>query len=211
MELTILANETLKQEILRKGLGMGIVVNWMNEITQLKDHTSSDLYIDMDFETTDKDLRISSLISTGKPVIINAVSTTLSSIGKPRHFIRINGWPGFISREIVEIAAAEPHHAEKIFQSLGWKYIITPDIIGFYTARVIAAIINEAYYTFDDSVSSKEEIDIAMKLGTNYPYGPFEWARLIGIEKIRSLLYTLSKEDARYTLAPSLLKEPDPS
>ena len=55
---------------------------------------------------------------------------------------------------------------------------------GFITARVIAMIINEAFFALQENVSSKEEIDTAMRLGTNYPYGPFEWTKLIGIDKI---------------------------
>src|ERR1700710_2457559 len=47
--------------------------------------------------------------------------------------------------------------------------------------RVVAMIINEAYYALDAGVSSKESIDLAMKLGTGYPYGPFEWADRIGL------------------------------
>jgi 3-hydroxyacyl-CoA dehydrogenase len=44
-------------------------------------------------------------------------------------------------------------------------------------------IINEAYFALEDNVSTKAETDIAMKLGTNYPYGPFEWGQLIGLKK----------------------------
>jgi 3-hydroxybutyryl-CoA dehydrogenase len=46
-----------------------------------------------------------------------------------------------------------------------------------------------------------------MKRGTNYPYGPFEWSRLIGLKNIYELLVTLSGENKRYTPAPLLEKE----
>lgn len=210
MQITILANETLKQEILQKGFGADVHVNWISDPQHFNDHTNSDLFIDMDFEGADTETRVSVLRSLGKPAIINAVSTTLASIGNPPGFIRINGWPGFVAREIVEISAAGSDNANGILQSIGWKFVATPDIPGFYTARVIAAIINEAYHTLGDGVSSKEEIDIAMKLGTNYPHGPFEWAGMIGIKNIHRLLDTLSKEDPRYTIAPSLVKEMNP-
>ena len=52
-----------------------------------------------------------------------------------------------------------------------------PDIPGFISARVVSMIINEAYFALEEEVSSKEEIDTAMKLGTNYPYGPFDGVR----------------------------------
>jgi 3-hydroxybutyryl-CoA dehydrogenase len=81
-----------------------------------------------------------------------------------------------------------------------------PDIPGFVTARVISAIINEAYFALEEKVSSREEIDIAMKTGTNYPYGPFEWADKIGLKNVYALLDVLSRDEAGYTPA-SLLKE----
>ena len=41
-------------------------------------------------------------------------------------------------------------------------------------------IINEAFLALQEGVSTKEEINTAMKLGTNYPLGPFEWVEKIG-------------------------------
>ncbi|MFX8832908.1 3-hydroxyacyl-CoA dehydrogenase family protein, partial [Acinetobacter baumannii] len=74
-------------------------------------------------------------------------------------------------------------------------------------ARVVAMIINEAYFGWGEGISSKADIDIAMKLGTNYPYGPFEWGYKIGVQKILELLQVLSKTDDRYTPAKALIEE----
>jgi len=68
-------------------------------------------------------------------------------------------------------------------------------------------IINEAYYALGEEVSSKAEIDTAMKLGTNYPLGPFEWGAKIGLHNIYRLLKLLSVEDDRYIVAPYLEQE----
>jgi len=46
-----------------------------------------------------------------------------------------------------------------------------------------------------------------MKLGTGYPYGPFEWANLIGIEKLKQLLERLAEENPIYQLSQSLRLE----
>jgi 3-hydroxybutyryl-CoA dehydrogenase len=75
------------------------------------------------------------------------------------------------------------------------------------TPRITAMIINEAWFTFGDGISSKEEIDIAMKLGTNYPFGPFEWGEKIGIKDVVHLLTELKRTGERYVIAPALLKE----
>jgi 3-hydroxybutyryl-CoA dehydrogenase len=59
---------------------------------------------------------------------------------------------------------------------------------------VISTIINEALIALMEGVSTREEIDTAMKLGTNYPYGPFEWAEKIGMERVDSLLAQLREK-----------------
>lgn len=73
--------------------------------------------------------------------------------------------------------------------------------------RIISMIVNEAYFALGDGISTKEEIDTAMKLGTNYPYGPFEWSQKIGLKKIYALLQNLGREKERYAAAPLLKYE----
>ncbi len=68
-------------------------------------------------------------------------------------------------------------------------------------------IINEAYFALQDEVSSKDEIDTAMKLGTNYPHGPFEWSKKIGLKNIYGLLSKLVETNNRYEPAGLLKKE----
>ena len=43
-----------------------------------------------------------------------------------------------------------------------------------------------------------------MKLGTNYPFGPFEWMDRIGRDKIYALLLKLSRHQSRYLPAAYL-------
>jgi 3-hydroxybutyryl-CoA dehydrogenase len=82
-----------------------------------------------------------------------------------------------------------------------------PDIAGMFTPRTISMIVNEGYFALQEEISSKKEIDIAMRLGTNYPYGPFEWSEKIGLKKIYNLLEQLAHTDKRYVPAPLLVKE----
>jgi len=142
-----------------------------------------------------------------RPVFINAVTDTLSVIGQP--FIRINAWPTFLERNIMEVAAlpGEEKTAEKIFDKLGWKYQLVPDITGMISGRITGAIINEAYYTLGAKVSTKAEIDIAMKLGTHYPFGPFEWSEKIGLKNVYEMLLQLSKENSLYEVSTLLTDE----
>jgi 3-hydroxybutyryl-CoA dehydrogenase len=68
-------------------------------------------------------------------------------------------------------------------------------------------IINEAWFALEEGISTKEEIDTAMKLGTNYPYGPFEWGNRIGLKNIYALLDKLNKTNDRYRPAELMKKQ----
>ena len=203
MTLAVLANETLKQEILSKGVPENVTIIWADSLRSLLVFDADaymDLQFEQDVERTEKLRRLSS-----KPVVVNAVAYTTKDIGS--QFIRINAWPGMLKRPIVEVAAGNKEqeaNAESLFNSLQWKYQLVPDVPGFITARILAMIINEAYHTWGAGVSSKEDIDIAMKLGTNYPMGPFEWAKMIGESQVAELLHELSRTDKRYLPAESL-------
>ncbi len=145
--------------------------------------------------------------SFAKPVFINAVTTTLKEINAPANVLRINGWPGFLQRAAWEIAGEVDDKASAVLKQLNKAIMPVADEPGLVSARIIAMIINEAWFAVGDEVSSKAEIDTAMKLGTNYPFGPFEWATAIGAGNILELLSKLTVTDKRYQPAPLLVKE----
>jgi 3-hydroxybutyryl-CoA dehydrogenase len=147
------------------------------------------------------------LNSLTKPVIINSVAHTLSQLNLSTNIFRINGWATFLNRPAWEIVGASNEAIEAIFKVLNIKINFVKDEPGFISARVIAMIINEAYFALEDDVSSKVEVDTAMKLGTNYPFGPFEWASMIGTENIVTLLQQLYLTDSRYKPSQLLITE----
>ena len=139
--------------------------------------------------------------------MVNAVTKTIAEIGQP--FIRINGWPGMLERAVHELVvpdAAVAARVAQLYEKAGCSFRRAPDIPGMITARILAVLINEAWYTWQDGVSSKEEIDTAMRLGTNYPLGPFEWGERIGLDRVVELLEVMSRSDPRYIPAESLKK-----
>lgn len=69
--------------------------------------------------------------------------------------------------------------------------------------RVILAIVNEAYRAAGDGVASPDDIDRAMQLGANHPFGPIAWAARTGIHEVVVMLDALSDEDAD-TFRPAL-------
>jgi 3-hydroxybutyryl-CoA dehydrogenase len=73
--------------------------------------------------------------------------------------------------------------------------------------RVISCIINEAYLALSEGVATAEDIDRAMKLGANYPRGPFEWANEIGPNQILQTLDSLRTTHGEAYLAAPTLRE----
>jgi 3-hydroxybutyryl-CoA dehydrogenase len=168
-------------------------------------YPGADVYIDLDFVNEPGRIDILNRLLPGL-VLVNAVVSTLEEIGSP--FVRINGWPGFLERSIHEVVVSNDTAflLAGVYEKLGRQYRVVPDTPGMISGRILATIINEAYYTWEEEVSTKEEIDIAMKLGTNYPLGPFEWGGRIGLAKVAGLLTVLSRKNGRYTPSNSLLK-----
>ena len=202
MRLSVLADEALKAEFLQKNIPPSIEISWVATLEELVS-TPADAYFDLLFvnEPSRIDILKKALPSC---IYINAVTDTLAEIDQP--FIRINAWPGFLNRSVLEIVSDEATGIT-ILDTLGWNYKIVPDVPGMIAPRVIAMIVNEAYFALGEEVSTKPEIDTAMKLGTNYPLGPFEWSKKIGLEKIATLLTILSKTDERYIPANALLND----
>ena len=142
-----------------------------------------------------------------KPVVINAVAETLQSLQLPVNVTRINAWPGFLERSSWEIAGHISNGLQTIMAAINKQIISVKDEPGLVAARTIAMLINEAYFALGEGVGTKAAIDIAMQLGTNYPYGLFAWADKIGLQNIYSLLLVLQQQDNCYKPAPLLQQE----
>jgi 3-hydroxybutyryl-CoA dehydrogenase len=167
-----------------------------------------DLTIDLDFEEHTERKEI--YTSFTKPVLIGSVLYTLEELGLQNSCVaRFNHWPFFISRNCIEFFCSPANEKifTTIFHQINTAYYKTDDVAGFVSARVIANMINEAFFAEGEQVSSKQEIDTAMKLGTNYPYGPFEWSKQIGLKNICKLLQKIAIADERYQPSANLLKE----
>ena len=120
------------------------------------------------------------------------------------NIIRYNDWPGCIEQEGLEVTNNISEEGKSAIGDLGKKPILVPNVDGFISQRIISLIINEAYFTEADGVSTEEDIDTAMMLGTNYPYGPIEWSKLIGIEKIYALLNKMTESNKKYSPCDAL-------
>ena len=201
MQLLVRASDAQFEILLKKGVPDGCsLMRYNNQKAQL----TADGYMDLLFNGEESSFSSIQL----KPVFVNALHYLNNQL--PENYIRMNAWNGFLENEFLEIAINNTPYYQKgliVLDALKWNYQQTPDLTGMIAPRIIAMIINEAYFALGDGISTKENMDIAMKLGTNYPYGPFEWATLIGLQQIADLITVLGKQDNRYQLAPLIEKE----
>ena len=157
------------------------------------------------------------LLNEGQIVIGAAVLTTLSAMSgiwgdlQSCVLIGMNAFPTFIDRPKLELSLLNKSDLmalESTMKVLGLEYELVADEIGMVTPRIVCMIINEACFVLGEGTADVEAVDQAMKLGTNYPKGPFEWADAIGIENVYNLLETLLAVtgDGKYKIAPRLRK-----
>ena len=146
-------------------------------------------------------------VKTGKPLLLGSLLHRLSENEFPAQAVRFCGWENFLPHTTWEVAGEIDEPTAAVFTALERATVKSPDNIGLIAPRVLAMIINEAFYALGENVASKADIDTAMKLGTNYPEGPFAWCELIGGAHIKALLESLAAEDELYAPAPELIKQ----
>ena len=126
----------------------------------------------------------------------------------------MNALPTFIDRPKLEISMldrADHMVLEATMKTLGLDYELIEDQVGMVTPRVVCMIINEAAFVLGEGTATVAAVDQAMKLGTNYPMGPFEWCDKIGVWNVVDVIEALhaASGDGKYKLAPALRRHRD--
>jgi 3-hydroxybutyryl-CoA dehydrogenase len=213
MHISIVGNEDQRRGIEAK-FGSGHAYHFSSK-AGVDFHAGTE--IAFDFTLTDFPQSLDFYNDLHVPVFADASFMSLkkiaSAISQP---LRTNlfgfcGLPTLISRSVFEIAVYQKEDeaiARRFCEKLRTPFALVNDQAGLITARVIAMIINEAYFTNEEGTASKEDIDLAMKLGTNYPFGPFEWCEKIGSRNIVRLLNAAADEsgDDRYKVCKKLIE-----
>ena len=91
-------------------------------------------------------------------------------------------------------------------QACGWQPQEMLDTPGLWAARTVCMLINEAADAVHQGVCDEGGADLAMKLGTNWPVGPFEWLGLLGVDYTAAVLDNLhaGTRNERYRVSPLL-------
>jgi 3-hydroxybutyryl-CoA dehydrogenase len=150
------------------------------------------------------------------PIIVNTSTLSISELAHGlRHPGRILGmhflYPVTTTRVVEVVKGQETSEdafetARRFARVLGKVPIEEFESPGFVTTRVIMPLVNEAMHVVLEGVASSAEVDLAIKLGFEFRFGPLEWADRIGLHKILSWLNYLFHEtnDTKFRPCPLL-------
>lgn len=199
-----------------------IIIKKIKVTTRLGDIAPADFVIESVVEDERVKLNLfRQLEEICRPQVILATNTSSVSIAKlagvtkrPEKVIGMHFMYPPVQMKLVEIVRGLVT-SEETFQTvkqlainLGKTPIESKDLPCFVTSRVIQTMINEAIYCLYEGVSTKEDIDTALKLGMNHPMGPLELADFIGLDVVLSMQQSMYEgfKDAKYRPCPLLIK-----
>ncbi len=95
--------------------------------------------------------------------------------------------------------------ARELSLKLGKEPVEVKETAGFVVNRILVPMMNEAFNLLMEGAATAEDIDKAMKLGTNMPMGPFELADFTGIDVGLAVMEVLYRETGDPKFRPSPL------
>lgn len=81
----------------------------------------------------------------------------------------------------------------RTLQDRGRSAVRLPDWPGLVVMRTVAMVVNEAFEAVLQGVATEEGVGAAMMYGVNYPKGPFDWARQIGLDRMLAVIDNLNR------------------
>lgn len=188
--------------------------------TKFEDLEDTDLVIEAVFEDLNvKKETFKKLDATTRPDIMLATNTSSLPIieiavitKRPDKVIGMHFFNPVPLMKLVEIIKSLATSEETVqfaydfAMALGKEPVIAKDVPGFIVNRVLMPMLNEAVFALEEGVATPEDIDKAMKLGTNQPIGPLALIDLIGLDVTLDVIDVLYREfkDPKFRAAPLL-------
>ena len=140
------------------------------------------------------------------------VAEQSSWLANPRRLVGIGALPSFLDGSLIEMVVTRAASKDIVEKAKGFaelldkEAVFVQDSVGLVMPRIVCMLANEAYFAMADGVAMADDIDTAMKLGTNYPGGPVEWSEKIGIKQVHAVLSAMHAHfgEERYRVAPAL-------
>jgi len=154
-----------------------------------------------------KDEAIIATNTSTLPVIEMAMETHRPELVVGVHFF--NPAPMMALVEIIKsLVSSDKTVAEvKAFaESCGKSPVVVEDRAGFIVNALLFPYLNNAVRMLENGTASREDIDVAMKGGCNFPMGPFALLDLVGLDTSVAILDALYDEfrDPNFSPAPAL-------
>lgn len=145
------------------------------------------------------------------------ITRLASATKRPDRFIGMHFMNPVPIMNLVEIIRghATSHQTYEVTKSLCDQMnkitVCSQDYPGFIVNRILMPMINEAFYALMEGISTAEDIDNGMKLGTNQPMGPLALADFIGLDTCLAIMNVLHQGlgDSKYRACPLLKKYVD--
>lgn len=149
--------------------------------------------------------QLDSLLAPETVFFVDAYATDLRACSATmRHPERVVGYGvlgALASQKAVEIVDTDEVSdealalAQEFFESIGKGVVLVESHPGLFLGRVVGSIVNEAMIAVHDEVATPDDVDVAMRLGTNYPIGPIAWGREIGGARVARILSRVAEEE----------------
>ncbi len=201
----------------------GAAVGRITFTTDTAAHADAQLVVEAATENPDLKGRIfeglCGLVSDDAILATNTSSISITALAartdRPERFMGMHFMNPVPVMKLVELirgmATSDDTYAvvDAVAQKLGKTTVLSiKDTPGFIVNRVLMPYINEAAQTLYEGIASVEDIDTAMKLGTNVPMGPLTLADFIGLDTCLAIMEVLHQGmgDSKYRPSPLLRK-----
>jgi 3-hydroxybutyryl-CoA dehydrogenase len=162
------------------------------------------------FQDLARALRPDAVLATNTSSI--PITRIAASVDRPERVIGMHFMNPVPVMQLVEIIrGAQTSDAtyattRALAEKMGKTTVLSRDMPGFIVNRILIPMLNEACFALQEGLASAEDIDTAMKLGTNVPMGPLTLADFIGLDTCLYIAEVLHKGlgDDKYRPAPLL-------
>jgi 3-hydroxybutyryl-CoA dehydrogenase len=158
------------------------------------------------FAALDKILAVEALLASNTSSL--SITEMMTATRRKERFLGMhffNPVPLMKLVEIVKTVVTDPAAVETALsfaKKLGKTPILTTDRAGFIVNRLLVPYLLDAVRAFEEGFGTIEDLDAGMKLGCNYPMGPFTLLDFVGIDTTYYIAEILFGEYREKRFAP---------